>query len=206
MPLPGTRQEVETIKPLIRGKREILVGAAPTRSAVLERLQTRSYRIIHLATHGVLPGDTSSDARGGDELDQPALVMAAAGGNFEDQLILSDDVFDLSLHSQLVVLSACRTGEGDRIRGEGVLGMGQAFLYAGADTVLMSLWAVDDEASAEWMTCFYEELAQHGDPSVAALEARRAIAAGGSRGDERAHWKAPMYWAPFVLTGSARSE
>ena len=104
----------------------------------------------------------------------------------------------MSLPAELVVLSACRTALGDRQRAEGLVGLTRGFFYAGASRLLVSLWDVDDEATAELMDRFYRALFEEGLSPAAAL--RRAQL----RMREIPRWQAPFYWAGFVLQGEWR--
>lgn len=96
------------------------------------------------------------------------------------------------LNTELVVLSACETGLGEVQNGEGVFGLQRAFIIAGADAVLMSLWKVDDEATKEFMINFFNSWLEHNDKQLALKIAREAI---------KAKYKYPYYWAAFVLIG-----
>jgi CHAT domain-containing protein len=105
------------------------------------------------------------------------------------------DVYSLRAPVDLVVLSACRTALGKDVRGEGLVGLTRGFMYAGATTVVASLWKVDDEATAELMKLFYVEMLQHHKPPDEALR----IAQNSIR--EIPQWSAPHYWAGFTLQG-----
>src|SRR4029077_7276039 len=111
----------------------------------------------------------------------------------------TDEVFNLRLGSPLVMLSACETGLGKEKRGEGVMGLTRAFIYAGAPTVGVSLWSVADKSTADLMTDFYRRLFAQDDVSPAAAlgDAQLAMIA-------RKKYSAPFYWAPFVLVGDWR--
>ncbi len=147
-------------------------------------------RYIHFATHGILG---SGDGK------PPALVLSLVGnddvrdefGRNEGFLRL-DEVTGLKLNADLVVLSACRSGQGQLRNGEGVSGLARAFLYAGSRGVVCSLWSVADAETADLMTDMYRRL-QAGKPAADALrEARLEMLRAG---------KPPIYWAPFILIG-----
>ena len=105
------------------------------------------------------------------------------------------EVFDLSLNADLVVLSACKTGLGQQIRGEGVMGLSRAFLCAGTASVLVSLWNVSDKSTSSFMTSFYQALVKKGMRKAAALkQARQELIQSGK-------FSHPYYWSPFVLIG-----
>jgi CHAT domain-containing protein len=183
-----------------RGQADVLTDLAATKTRVLALLKDRAYRVLHFSTHGLLPEDKQCDETTRECLDQSALVLAATSGGMKDQMLTAKEVFESRIPAQVVTLSACRTGEGKLVRGEGILGMGQAFLYAGARAVVMSLWSVEEDSTAEWMKAFYRGMRAGKDLATAALEARRLVAAGGPDG-KHPEWRQPFYWAPFVLSG-----
>jgi CHAT domain-containing protein len=187
--LSGTRTEAEQIAML--GKTS---GAATETwldlDASEENLETRdvaNYRVVHIATHGLLDAERPQFT---------GLVLSLVGNKTEDGFLRTDEVFNLRLSSPLVMLSACETGLGKEKRGEGVMGLTRAFMYAGAPTVGVSLWSVADKSTAELMTDFYRRYlgAKPMAPSAAMREAQLAMIAGKK-------YSAPFYWAPFVLVG-----
>src|SRR5262249_48072802 len=111
--------------------------------------EIRSYRYVHLATHGLINGRRP-------ELSGLALSFFDREGHEQDGFLSTMDVFNLKLRADLVGLSACRTALGKEVRGEGLVGLTRAFLYAGAARVVASLWKVDDAATAQLMQHFYE--------------------------------------------------
>jgi CHAT domain-containing protein len=133
------------------------------------------------------------------------VVLSLVGNKKEDGFLRTDEVFNLHLGAPLVMLSACETGLGKEKRGEGVMGLTRAFMYAGAPTVGVSLWSVADKSTAELMTDFYKRLlatspaASSAGPSASAAmrDAQLAMIAGKK-------YSAPFYWAPFVLVGDWR--
>jgi CHAT domain-containing protein len=108
------------------------------------------------------------------------------------------DIFNLKLAADLVVLSACQTGLGQNIQGEGIVGLTRGFMYAGAKRVVVSLWSVDDEGTATFMEKFYEEMLQKGLTPAAALRAAQLAML------QQSKWKSPYYWAAFTLQGEWR--
>jgi CHAT domain-containing protein len=120
-------------------------------------------------------------------------VLALAPGGGEDGWLTAAEIAELDLQADLVVLSACDTGRG-RITGDGVVGLTRAFLSAGADTVIVSLWQVPDDATAALMVAFYEALAETGDKAAALQQAMVAT---------RAQFPDPRNWSAFVLVGMA---
>jgi CHAT domain-containing protein len=119
-------------------------------------------------------------------------------GRPQEGFLRLHEIYGLRLETELVTLSACRTAFGRELRGEGLAGLSQGFLAAGASRVLASLWDVDDRATAELMTRFYTALLVEQRPAADAL--RQAQAA--LRRDPR--WRSPYYWAGFVLQGDWR--
>lgn len=174
-----------------------LVPAADQRLELLRHEATRagvlaaplsSYRVVHLATHAFAPPEAPERNR---------LALArfdAQGQQLENTSLSADDVASLSLQADLVVLSACRTGLGRDVRSEGLRSLSQAFMAAGATQVLVSLWSVDDQATAKLMGHFYRGLARGKDAAAALREAQIELA----RGPDHS---APLYWAGFVLQG-----
>ena len=120
-------------------------------------------------------------------------VLALVPGSGEDGWLTAEEIAELDLQADLVVLSACDTGRG-RITGDGVVGLTRAFLTAGADTVIVSLWQVPDDATAALMVTFYEALAQSNDKAAALQQAMVAT---------RAQFPDPRNWSAFVLVGAA---
>jgi len=191
-PLPATEQEARTIYDLVRGPRQIFLGHEATKQQVLEPA-TGQYQILHLATHGLLNRDHP-------ELSGLAFSLYDPDGCRRDGILRLHEIYNLDLKAELVVLSACRTGLGAEVPGEGVLGLTRGFMYAGAPRVIVSLWEVSDEATAELMRRFYwSMLSARPVPTPArALRAARLS----MRADPR--WQEPSYWAPFVLQGDWR--
>jgi CHAT domain-containing protein len=148
----------------------------------------QGYRVIHLATHGLLNADRPQFT---------GVVLSLVGNKNNDGFLRTDEVFNLNLNAHLVMLSACETGLGKEKRGEGVIGLTRAFMYAGSPTVGVSLWSVADKSTAELMTDFYRRLLAPSSPTAAMREAQLAMISGKK-------YSAPFYWAPFVLVGDWR--
>jgi CHAT domain-containing protein/tetratricopeptide (TPR) repeat protein len=148
----------------------------------------RQYRVLHFATHGLLNAERPQFS---------GIVLSLVGNrDGRDGFLRTDEVFNLKLGSPLVMLSACETGLGKEKRGEGVIGLTRAFMYAGAKTVGVTLWSVNDASTAKLMGEFYNHFLtkKHSTPVGAMRAAREAMIA-----DER--FNAPYYWAGFVLVG-----
>lgn len=164
------------------------LGFEASKSMVTSGVLSR-YRYVHFATHGDLNAAHP-------ELSRLVLSLLDRQGRPQDDAFLhAHEIYNLELSADLVVLSACRTALGKEIKGEGLVGLTQGFMYAGASRVIVSLWQVNDRATAELMTRFYERLLRRGQRPAAALrEAQLSIA-------REKPWKAPYYWAGFVLQG-----
>jgi CHAT domain-containing protein len=186
--LPFTAQEADAIANLVpESERFVAVGFQASRETLLG-LALDDYRLIHFATHGVI------DTRYPD-LSALALSGFDAAGAPTNGLLSLPDIYALDLNADLVVLSACETALGRDIRGEGLLGLTQGFLYAGAKGVVASLWPVTDRATAELMRRFYEHMLRDGlRPTDALRHAQLSIAA-------EPRWSHPYYWSAFVLLG-----
>ncbi len=186
--LPSTRREAEAI-----------IAAVPP-GAGLEAIDFRAsrktatdsmladYRIIHFATHGLLNNEHP-------ELSGILLSMVDEKGGPQNGFLRLHDIYNLNLPVELVVLSACNSGLGKNVRGEGLVGIVRGFMYAGAERVVASLWKVDDEATGDLMKVFYKEIFREGVAPAAAL--RKAQIAMW----QQEQWRAPFYWAAFVLQG-----
>lgn len=149
------------------------------------------YQILHLATHGLIDSEHP-------ELSSVVLSLVDQEGQPADGLMLLPEIYNLKLSSSLVVLSACETAIGTDVKGEGLISLTRGFMYAGAKSVVASLWRVDDRATAQLMRLFYAGMLQEGLPPGEALQAAKEKL----RRDP--HWQAPYYWAGFVLVGEYR--
>jgi CHAT domain-containing protein/tetratricopeptide (TPR) repeat protein len=181
-------QEIAAILPA--SQRRIFTGFDATRRAALGEDLDR-YRILHFATHGIV--DDTHPALSG-----LLLSLYDRKGREVDGFLRLNDIFQMRLNADLVVLSGCRTGLGKQVRSEGMVGLARGFLYAGAQKVIVSLWNVDDRATAELMARFYRGMLQEELPPAEAL--RRAQAS--LRSDPR--WAHPYYWAAFTYIGDWR--
>jgi len=195
--LTGTRTEAEQIVKLAKtsGAPADMWLDLDANEGNIETRDVTKYRVVHIATHGLLNAERPQFT---------GLVLSLVGNKSEDGFLRTDEVFNLRLGSPLVMLSACETGLGKDKRGEGVMGLTRAFMYAGAPTVGVTLWSVADKSTAELMTDFYKRLLGSSaaepstvSPSGAMRDAQLAMIAGKK-------YSAPFYWAPFVLVGDWR--
>lgn len=182
-----SRQEVENIERLVGGRYVLkLLDFNASRERFLKE-DLKYYKYLHISAHG-----DSSSAR-----PAPSIVLSAYGANGRriDPYLRAKDIQKLGLSADLVVLSACGSGLGQRVRGEGIVGLTQAFLSGGASGVLVSIWNVDDLAASEIMPLFYEKLLKQGmSPSAAFRDAQISMW-------RQPRWNAPSYWAGFVHQG-----
>jgi CHAT domain-containing protein/Tfp pilus assembly protein PilF len=187
--LPFTRREARAIAALApAGSSWVALDFAANRAAATSP-RLAEYRFVHFATHGFLDG--AHPERSG-----LVLSLVDETGAPRDGFLTASEVFNLKLAADLVVLSACRTGLGRDVKGEGLVGLTRGFMYAGAPRVLASLWRVDDAATSSLMTAFYRALLGP-DPRTpaAALRAAQTTVARDRR------WASPYYWAAFQLQG-----
>jgi CHAT domain-containing protein len=119
-------------------------------------------------------------------------------GRPQDGFFRAHEVFNLKLSADVVTLSACQTGLGKEIRGEGLVGLTRGFMYAGAPRVVVSLWSVSDEGTAELMARFYEQMLKEGKRPAAALQAAQIDMLKDPK------FASPFYWAAFTLQGEWR--
>jgi CHAT domain-containing protein/Tfp pilus assembly protein PilF len=186
--LPFTRLEAEAIMNLAPpGKSMNALDFEATRAAATSP-ELGQYRIVHFATHGLLDSEHP-------ELSGLVFSLVDHQGKPQSGFLPLESVYNMNLPAELVVLSACETGLGKDISGEGLIGLTRGFMYAGASRVIASLWSVNDVATAELMTRFYQGVLHDGKPPAEAL--RRAQA----QMWKTARWKSPYYWAAFQIQG-----
>jgi len=182
--IPNTEKEVKEVGKLF-GKSKILSGTDASEEKVkVEDLSSRKY--VLFSTHGILGNEIPY-------IKQPALVLSLVGNDKEDGFLTAGEIFGMNLNADLVGLSACKTGLGVQSAGEGVVGLSRAFMYAGADSVLVSLWSVADESTYKLMVKFFEGLKTGKDKRTALKDAKNYLRANG--------YDNPYYWAPFILMG-----
>lgn len=180
-------EEVESIAALFpEDQVRTYTQEAATEDNVKNRNGLSEYKYIHFATHGIL--DEQNPGRSG-------LVLSQDSSSQEDGVLRADEIAALKLNADLVVLSACQTGVGKMIRGEGMIGLSRSFIFAGAPAVIVSLWSVPDQSTSLLMKRFYENLVVgHLSKAEALQQARITLL----KDESYAH---PFFWAPFVLTG-----
>jgi CHAT domain-containing protein/tetratricopeptide (TPR) repeat protein len=190
--LPFTRREAKAILSLVPADQGLAILDFKASRATAMSAELGTYRYIHFATHGLLNSQHP-------ELSGIVLSLVDEEGKEQEGFLASSEVFNLKLPAELVVLSACRTGLGKEIKGEGLVGLARAFMYAGTPRVVASLWKVDDAATAELMKRFYQGMLGE-EP----LRPAAALRAAQDEMRKQRRWRAPMYWSAFVLQGEWR--
>jgi len=186
--LPFTREEADAIIAAATvGQATKAIDFKASR-ATLTSSELSQYRVVHVATHGLL--DTENP-----ELSGIALSLVDEQGRAQDGFLRLHEIYNLKWSADLVVLSACQTALGKEIRGEGLVGLTRGFMYAGSKRVLASLWNVNDSVTAELMKRFYQGMFGKGLSSAAALRAAQLEML------KRPASRSPYYWAAFVLQG-----
>lgn len=185
--LPGTESEVANISKLFASKNKnanLLVGPDANEQKI--KTETlKDYSLIHFATHGVVDESAPELSR--------IFLQDHAG---EDGNLFAGEIYNLEMNANLVTLSACQTGLGKISKGEGVIGLSRALVYAGARNVMVSFWSVADESTSQLMQSFYKRLLEQ--PNVDYSQALRDAKLELMKGKK---YSSPYYWAPFILIG-----
>ena len=180
--LPCAQEEVELIASILNTK--ALVGRQATKAEVMKQMS--SVGLIHIAAHGnELTGEIALS---------PSPGWTSQFPQEEDFILKMSDVQAANIRARLVVLSCCHSGRGRILKGEGVVGIARAFLAAGARSVLVALWAIDDEATKVFMKSFYQHLKEGKSASFAVHQSIRSLR-------ESEEFSEIRYWAPFQLIG-----
>ena len=156
--------------------------------------QLSSYKIVHFATHGWLDPDYP-------ELSGIILSLIDEQGRSRNGVLQMHQIFDLRLPAELVVISACETGIGKKIKGEGLNGLSRGFMYAGARRVIASLWKVNDGSTSELMNYFYGDLKLRDGVNFNQTRPAAALRAAQLKMMENPLWRHPYYWAAFIIQG-----
>ncbi|MBP9927543.1 MAG: CHAT domain-containing protein [Cyclobacteriaceae bacterium] len=186
--LPGTEKEVNEISNLFKEKNiscEVLLHGLASETAMKDGT-LQNYSLVHLATHGIVDEDNPELSR----------IYLQNNTEAEDGNLYAGEIYNLQLNANLVSLSACQTGLGKISKGEGVIGLSRALVYAGAKNIIVSFWSVADESTAELMTTFYQNLLQQQNETFSSglREAKLKMI-------DKGTYASPYYWAPFILIG-----
>ncbi len=191
-PLPrllGTRREARTIASLAPSGTSLQALDFDATRDVATGGELGSYQVVHFATHALINNQHP-------ELSGLVLSLVDRQGRPRDGFLGLNDIYNLRLPAELVVLSACQTGLGQEIRGEGLIGLTRGFMYAGTPRLITSLWPVDDKATSELMRRFYSGLlgSQHLSAAAALRQAQIEMW-------REKDWQSVYYWAAFALHG-----
>ncbi len=182
--LPGTQQEVNTIASLFQGRNKSVLFS-DANEVTIKSPELTAYQYLHFATHGIV-----------DEVNPESSRIFLSSFAKEDGNLYAGEIYNLNLNAQLTVLSACQTGLGKVSKGEGVIGLSRALVYAGSKNIIVSFWSVADESTSILMTDFYSLLLKQKDTSF-----KQALQQSKLKMIQSGKYAAPFYWAPFVLIG-----
>jgi CHAT domain-containing protein len=183
-----TRREAEAVMALVPASDRLqALDFAASRAAATSAALSQ-YRILHFATHSLITNDP--------ERSGIVLSLVDERGRPQDGYLRAQDIYNLKLPAELVVLSACRTGLGKEIKGEGMINLTRGFMYAGAPRVVVSLWSLPDKATAELMQRFYQKMLGPERLSPAAALRAAQVEMWKSK-----RWPSAYHWAGFVLQG-----
>lgn len=178
-------EEVENIAGLFR-KADVYLRKEATEERIKEPGVLKNYRYVHLAAHSILNENKPQFS---------GIILTQDDDPAEDGYLQTREIFNIELNADLVVLSACQTGLGKQVSGEGFVGMTRAWMYAGTPSVAVSLWPVEDKSTGLLMEYFYSNIKKGMTHSDALRQAKLALM---ESGDEYNH---PVYWAGFILLG-----
>lgn len=189
--LPFTRTEADQILAVAPRDSSLKALGFRANRSIATSDELSQYRYVHFATHGYL------DTKRAD-LSAIVLSMVDEQGKPQDGFLRTHDIYNLKLPAELVVLSACETGLGKDVTGEGLEGLTRGFMYAGARRVVVSLWNVNDKATAALMQRLYNGMLRNNKTPAAALRAAQVEML------RTKQWESPYYWAAFVMQGEWR--
>lgn len=185
--LPGTEAEVNAIASLFTQKniKSTVYLNNNANEANIKSSSLKEFSLVHFATHGVVDENSPELSR----------IFLQTETGAEDGNLFAGEIYNLQLNADLVTLSACQTGLGKISKGEGVIGLSRALIYAGAKNIIVSFWSVADESTAQLMTNFYKQLLENPSANYSRdlRKAKLQLLNG--------QYSAPYYWAPFILIG-----
>ncbi len=186
----NTRVELREISSIFSDSNRTFLREQAKESTVKQSV--KGYQYIHFATHGIL--DERNPEFSG------VVLNLIQSDKPEDGFLQSSEIFDLEINSDLVVLSACETGLGKVIKGEGMVGLTRAFLFAGTPSIVVSLWTVADESTSKLMIYFYKFLDEGFPKDEALRKARLKLML--EKVDDELYYSDPFFWGPFILNGT----
>ncbi|MCK5168624.1 MAG: CHAT domain-containing protein, partial [Bacteroidales bacterium] len=190
-PLPGTESEVQAIFKQFdeRGKKALVQIKKSANEEFLKSKEVEKYKYLHFATHGFV--NTEKPELSGILLAQDSTLN-------EDGILYSGEIYNLKLNADLTVLSACETGLGEIKKGEGLIGLTRALLYAGSKNIIVSLWKVADNSTSDLMIDFYKNLLNEEQEKQ---EFSKALQQAKLKMIDEGKYAHPFYWSPFILIG-----
>ena len=183
--LPGTESEVNAIANLFTGNSTSIAKFSDASEDLVKSGALSKFNYLHFATHGIV-----------NETDPELSRIYLQNGKKDDGNLFAGEIYNLRLNADLTVLSACQTGLGKFSKGEGVIGLSRALVYAGSKNIIVSFWSVADESTSQLMTDFYTIMLKNKNQNFRETlqQAKLKMINGGK-------YSAPYYWAPFVLIG-----
>jgi CHAT domain-containing protein len=186
--LPATESEVTEIAQLYSSKNisSTLYTHGKANEQAIKSNPLTGYDVLHFATHGIVDEASPELSR----------IFLQNDSDKEDGNLFSGEIYNLKMDANLITLSACQTGLGKISKGEGVIGLSRALVYAGARNLIVSFWSVADESTSQLMKTFYQQMLNNQSQSFSSdlREAKLALM-------KKHEYSAPYYWAPFILVG-----
>ncbi len=200
-PLSGSKIEIETIFELYKqqGKKALIKTHKEANEGFVKLDEMKNYKILHFATHGFV-NEEKPELSGILFAQDTSTVIKSLPHLLAQQnegILYQSEIYNLNFNADLVVLSACETGLGKITKGEGVIGLTRALLYAGSKNIIVSLWSVNDKSTSKLMISFYENLLTEKKQDKFAKnlsEAKRKMIKDGN-------YSHPYFWSPFILIG-----
>lgn len=186
--LPWSGEEAKAIAKLVPPNENLTSLGFKANRQTATSAELSKYRFIHFATHGIMDLEHP-------ELSGIVFSMFDEKGRPQDGYVRLHEIYNLNLPAELVVLSACQTGVGKQIKGEGLIALTRGFMYAGAKSIVASMWKVDDAATSQLMAEFYKQIFTNKLRPAAALRAAQL------KMSQEKRWRSPYYWAGFFLQG-----
>ncbi|MBD2499624.1 CHAT domain-containing tetratricopeptide repeat protein [Anabaena azotica] len=186
--LPGTRNEAQAVLKMVSPQQSLQAFDFEANYNFATSKQLSQYRLLLFATHGIFD-DTNP------ELSGLVTSLVDKQGKPQKGFLRLNDIFNLDLPAELIVLSACESGLGKEVQGEGLIGLTRGLMYAGSARVVVSLWKVNDQATSELMQELYTQILRQGKtPAVALREAQLKLW-------QQQDWQNPRFWSAFTIQG-----
>lgn len=186
-PLPGAKIEVKNISKIISG--EIYMDELASETRFKEKAE--DFDILHLAMHTILDDENPMYSK---------LVFSQTGDSLNDGLLNTHEIYNMNLKARMVVLSACNSGDGKFLKGEGVMSLARGFFYSGCPSLIMTLWTVEDNSGSSLMSSFYKFLSQSFPKDVALQQAKLEYLE--TADPLKSH---PYFWSGYVVIGDTQT-